>query len=212
MLKIYLPDDLEQKSPEWHDLRNKYPFTSSMAQAIGNAGKGLESLIWEKLTERYSSGERVEFTNPHLERGNELEPQAISEYELETGENVDLISFVTNTDVHELAGASTDGLVNSDGVIEAKAYNDKKYLMLLRELKKKGSITIESVYLWQMEMELMLTAREWVDFVVYNPNFKKNIIIQRVYSDPVKREKLMIGLTKGAKLLAEYESDLKHLK
>ena len=63
--------NIQQKTPEWFALRNKYPLTASEAQAIGNQGKGLETLVWEKMAERYSSQEKERYTNKDLERGVE---------------------------------------------------------------------------------------------------------------------------------------------
>ena len=83
--------DVEQRSPEWFALRKQYPLTASKAQAIGNNGKGLETLVWEKLAEAYSSGVVEDIGNRHTERGIELEPQAISLYELETGAKVEVV-------------------------------------------------------------------------------------------------------------------------
>ena len=73
---------VQQKTPEWFSLRLKYPLTASEAQAIGNQGKGLETLIWEKLAEKYSLADKEKYTNKDLERGVELEPLARDMYEL----------------------------------------------------------------------------------------------------------------------------------
>ena len=100
-----------QRSPEWFALRKQYPLTASKAQAIGNNGKGLETLVWEKLAEAYSSGVVEDFGNKHTERGVELEPQARSLYELETGATVVEVGFITNDKVSSVGGASPDGLV-----------------------------------------------------------------------------------------------------
>ena len=103
--------NVQQKSHEWFALRLQYPLTASEAQAIGNNGKGLLTLCWEKMAEKYSINEKERYTNHHLERGVELEPLARSLYELETGNTVTEIGFVTNEDISPIAGASPDGLV-----------------------------------------------------------------------------------------------------
>lgn len=68
--------------------------TASHATAIGNNGKGLETYILEMMAESYSSGEKERYSNEHTERGNELEGQARSIYELENMVTVDQVSFI----------------------------------------------------------------------------------------------------------------------
>jgi len=199
MLKIYEVDQLEQGTEEWHVLKDHYFLSSSKAQAIGNAGAGLSSIIWDNIINEFSSADRKRISTPDLDRGIDLEPKAIADYELETGNDVKAVAFITNHDIHPRAGASTDGLIGDDGVLEVKSIKDEKYAKLLYEYEKKGTFKIESAHSWQMEFELLLSGREWVDYVVYNPNFKKTLLIQRVYSDPVMRDKIMTGLHKGAK-------------
>jgi len=71
-----------QGSDEWFALRLKYPLTASKAQAISAQGKGLETLCWEKMAEKFSEVPKEHFLNEHTERGNELEEQARGIYEL----------------------------------------------------------------------------------------------------------------------------------
>lgn len=74
--------EIEQQSPEWFKIREG-KMTASHAQAIGNAGKGLETYVYDLVAEEYSSAEKEHFTNEHTERGNELEEVARGIYELE---------------------------------------------------------------------------------------------------------------------------------
>ena len=74
-----------QKSEAWYKVREQYPLTASNAQAIGNQGKGLETLVNEILAKKYSIQDyEKRYTNDDLERGIELEPLARSIYELRT--------------------------------------------------------------------------------------------------------------------------------
>ena len=57
MKKIH---NVEQKSPEWYALRELYPLTASHAQAIGNGGKGLETLCYKVMSEKYSNSSKKE--------------------------------------------------------------------------------------------------------------------------------------------------------
>lgn len=195
--------DVEQRTPTWHLLRQKYPLTASNAQAIGNMGKGLETLVYEILGAKYSLEKKEKLSNEHLERGIELEPIARELYELETGNEVKEIGFVTN-EKYELAGASPDGLVNDDGLLEIKAFDDTKHFILTLE----KDFEIEPKYHWQMQMQMLITERSWCDFVAYNQNYKKSLLIKRVFADSTMQEELMLGITKGAKLLKEIEDKI----
>lgn len=198
----------EQKSPEWFALRLQYPLTASEAQAIGNNGKGLETLCWKKMAESNSSAEKEQYVNKDLERGVELEPQAVSLYELETGNKVVVVGFVTNDKISKVGGASPDGLVNDDGLVEAKAFEDTKHFRAIIDFKKTGKFEIESQYIWQMNMQMLFTGREWCDFLAYNPNYQHSLLIQRVYPDNVMREKIILGLKMGEEIISEIKSNL----
>jgi len=205
----YKIHNVEQGSKEWFGLRLKYPLTASKAQAIGNAGKGLETLIWEKLSEKYSSSEEEGYTNKDLERGIELEPQARSIYELETGNTVTEIGFVTDESISSVGGASPDGLVNDDGLFETKAFTDKKHFQAIVESRKGTSFRVESQYVWQMQMQMLFTGREWCDFVAYNPNYKQSLLIHRVYRDEKMQNEIRKGLELGKTIINKIEDNLK---
>lgn len=195
--------DITQGSPEWFELRLKYPLTASEAQAIGNQGKGLETLCWEKMAQKYSSADKEQYSNKDLERGKELEPQAISLYELETSNTVETVGFVTNEEISKVGGASPDGLVNEDGLIEVKAFADTKHFKAVIDFKKTGKFEIESQYVWQMQMQMLFTGKKWCDFVAYNPNYKQSLLIQRVEADEEKQKDIIEGLKKGEIIINE---------
>ena len=110
--------NVEQRTPEWFELRKNHFLTASHAQAIGTGGKGLETLVWDKLAERYSSEPKEQFTNGDTERGNELEGEARGFYEALTFNSVEEVGFVTNQKVSFLAGASPDGFIGTDGLVD----------------------------------------------------------------------------------------------
>lgn len=201
--------NVEQRSPEWFALRNQYPLTASVAQAIGNNGKGLETLCWEKIAERNSSAEKEVYTNDDMARGVELEAQARSIYELEHGVTVDEVGFITNEAISLIVGASPDGLVGGDGLIEIKCPKDVVFVKLLFEEKSTGTFSVDSGYMWQMQMQLLVSEREWVDYVVYNPNFAKPMLVQRITKDEEMHEKLKVGFKIAEKFIKNIETKLK---
>lgn len=188
-MKIY--DKLEQGTQEWLDLRLG-KLTASKAQAIGSNGKGLETLVYEKVAELMTGKTKDSYTNPDMERGNELEEMARNAYELETGILVRQVGFV---ELNKYVGCSPDGLIEEDGLQEIKCPNDVTFVKFLHSQK------IDTGYDWQMQMQMLVTNRKWVDYVLFNPNFKKSVIITKVARNEAKIKKLEAGLEKGVKLI-----------
>jgi putative phage-type endonuclease len=193
--------DIEQQSPEWFAIR-KGKMTASHAQAIGNAGKGLETYIYDLVAEEYSSAEKEQFSNEHTERGNELEEVARGIYELENNVDVEQVTFI---EYDEYVGCSPDGLVGENGLIEIKSPNDTEYLKYLIF----GEGQIDTKYIWQCQMQMLVTGRSWNDLVIYNPNFKKSMLVYRIIPDKEKFEKLLNGFEVGKKLILEIKEKLK---
>jgi len=199
-----LHTDILQGSPKWFELRTKYPLTASNAQAIATGGKGLETLCYAKMAERYSSQPKEQYTNDDLERGIELESQARGVYELNTGTTVELVGFVTNEEISPVGGASPDALVGDDGLLEIKCPKDEKYFKMLAT-----EIEIESKHMWQMQTQMLFTERKWCDYMLYNPNFKTSYLIKRVEVDEEMVDKIKAGLKIGEQIIKDIESKLK---
>ena len=189
--------DIEQGSQEWLNTR-KGRLTASNGQAIGANGKGLETYILNLMAEYYSSGEKVFYSNSDMDRGNELEPIARDMYELEKGFEVEQVGYI-EPDNDELVLVSPDGLVEDDGMIEIKSVNDANHFALILE----GEKGIDSKYMWQMQMNLLVAERKWIDYVSYNPNFKQSLVIFRIFPDKAKQDKLISGIEKGKARIRE---------
>ena len=177
----------EQGTPEWFQLREKR-LTASHGQEIAANGKGLITYINKIMQEYFSTAEPDSFTSAAMERGNELESSARFAYEVETGLEVEQVGFIVHD---EYSGASPDGMIDDDGLMEIKCPGDKVYFQYLLDKK------IDTKYIAQMQCQLLMSKRKWCDFVTYNPNFKQSLIIQRVEADPVIFTKLTAGLLAG---------------
>lgn len=191
-----------QGSEEWFALRLKYPLTASHACAIANQGKGLETLCWEKVAERYSSSQKERVSNEHTDRGQELEAQARKIYELQTGNHVRTVGFVTDESISKVGGASPDGIVNDDGLLEIKCFDDAKHFRATIERE------VESKYRWQGQQQLLFTGRKWVDFALYNPSFRESLVIIRMEADEEMQRAIREGLAKGEEIIKGIESKI----
>lgn len=200
-MKIY--KEITQQSPEWFALRAR-KMSASHAQAIGNRGKGLDTYITSMMAEYYSQADKEQYSNSHLDRGNELEPMARSIYSLHTGEKVEEVGFV---ELSEYVGCSPDGLTE-EGCIEIKCPDDVKYFKHLLD----GEKAIESSYIWQMQMVMLITGKKWCDYVAYNPNYTQPLFIYRIYPDYAAFTKLEEGFEIGGKLIIEIEDKMRGYK
>jgi putative phage-type endonuclease len=190
----------EQRSPEWFKLHRER-MTGSHATAIGNAGKGLETYCKKIVYESISTKDEERFKTKDTERGNELEPIARKIYEMRTGNKVIEVGFIEQD---EFVGVSPDGFINEDGGLEIKSPDDKEYFEYLLY----GKEAIDSIYHWQIQMNLLVTNRKWWDLAIYNPNFKNSIQIYRIEPDKKKQELLLQGFEVGKNLIKQYKEKI----
>lgn len=180
--------NVEQGTPEWFACRLG-KFTASSAQAIAANGKGLETLVYEKVAEILTGKMKEQYSNEDIERGKNLEDLARNSYEIETGNVVTQVGFIEKA---EDIGCSPDGFVGEDGLVEFKCINDVNFAKYLHDGK------INSAHEWQMQMQMYVCERDWVDYVVFNENFlDRSTDIKRVELDEGKVAQLKIGLLAG---------------
>ena len=192
---------IEQQSDDWFAIR-KGKLTASHAQAIGNCGRGLDTYIIELMSEYFSSGEKESYTNADIERGIELEATAREIYELDKACDIEQIGFI---EYNDYVGCSPDGLIGKDGGIEIKALKDTNHFKMILN----GEREIDSKYLWQIQMNLFITGRKWWDYVSYNPNFEKSLLVFRIEPDEKKFKKLEEGIEIGTKKIKQIISNIK---
>jgi len=189
--------EVTQGTPEWHALRAGRPTSSEFSKLITGTGKPSTSMkdYANKLaTEKYlaSIGSKISDGwkgNQYTERGHDLEPVSRADYEMIHQVAVQEVGFITDDLMRW--GSSTDGLVGEDGVVEFKNLIATTFFSALVYWRHTGKI--ERKYMPQCQGELMITEREWVDLVLYNPDFPEPII-ERIYPDEAYQETLKIQL------------------
>lgn len=195
-LKFY---NFEQGTDEWFNIR-KWKLTASHATAIGNIGKGLETYCKKVVMESISSN-KDNWSNKDTQRGNELEPIARQIYELENDVTVNQVGFI---ELNEFVGCSPDGLIGEDGGLEIKSPDDKEYFEYLLG----GEDAIKSDYIWQVQMNLLITERKWWDLAIYNPGFPKTMLVFRIYPDLEKFKLLEQGFEVGKTKIVEIKNKI----
>ena len=157
-----------QRTPEWFKDRCGC-LTASRAAAVLNRRKdgkptaAYAELIDTLVCERVTGDVQGIGTTAAMQWGVDHEDEAREAYEEMTGELVGLVGFVPHPEL-EYFGASPDGLVGDDGLLEIKCpYSSQKHLARVAE----GVVPEE--YKPQMLVQLLCTGRKWVDFVSYDP-------------------------------------------
>lgn len=177
---------MDQGTPEWDDIRRGKVSASHIAEVLSKGKGSAESagvrnyrarLVIERLTNKTEET----FCSFDMQRGIELEPDARSRYEFESGETVNQVGWVDHPTI-ELAGSSPDGLIGEDGHIEIKCCNAATHLDYYLTEK------IDGKYILQMQFQMACSGREYCDFVSFHPDFPedKQLKIIRVFRDDEK--------------------------
>lgn len=158
-----------QGSEEWYKAKAGIPSSSNFDRIITVDEKPSKQAI----KYRYQlAGEKIigicenEYTNEDMERGKLLEDEARKLYTLVTGNKVDQVGFCINGKY----GASPDGLIGENGVLEIKCPKLSTHVGYL------ANNVLPLDYVQQTQGELLVTGRKWLDFVSYFPGIKPFIV------------------------------------
>ena len=193
--------DVVQGTEEWQRLRMGIPTASNFDRIITPTGRpstAAENYMYELLAEILMGAPIVEVTTPMIDRGTDLEPEAVDYYEFEKDVETELIGFVT--DNANTYGASPDRLVGDEGLLEVKCpspHIQVGYLLYS---------TVARKYYPQLQGQLYVTERKWVDICSYYPGMPTCII--HVERDEVYIKLLAEGLQNFLRLLDENKQEL----
>jgi putative phage-type endonuclease len=183
---------IDQNTPEWHQERCGKATASRIADIIATTKSGpsasrrnyLAQLVAERLTGTVAES----YTNAAMQWGQNTEEQARATYAFLQGVDVLKAPFVPHPELID-SGASPDGFVESDGLIEIKCPNTATHIETLLAGK------IDGKYITQMQWQMACTGREWCDFVSYDPRMPEHLAI---WVKRVPRDSAMIEELEGA--------------
>lgn len=155
-----------QGSQEWFRSRYGNASASRISDVVAKAKSGgysasRENYLTQLVLERFGVFEES-FTSQAIEWGHEQEPFARMMYEAQTGNVVQECGYILHPSIAK-SGASPDGLVDDNGLLEIKCPNTKTHFEYLLAGKP------PSKYVPQMAWQMACTGREWCDFVSYDP-------------------------------------------
>jgi putative phage-type endonuclease len=130
------------------------------------------------ICERLTGTVQASFTNAAMIHGTETEPEARRAYEFFVDRDVQQVGFVPHPTI-AMAGASPDGLVGDDGLLELKCPNSATHIetLLLGRIPEK--------YHFQMQFQMACTGRQWCDFASYDNRLpeRMRLFVKRVARD-----------------------------
>lgn len=199
---------MEQRTEEWFSARAGKVTASRVADLMARTKSGYsasrENYMAQLVVERFTGGQGESFTNAAMQWGTEQEPFARAAYEAREGVFVDEVGFVPHPTI-EGAGASPDGLVGDDGLVEIKCPNTATMIdTLINE-------TVPGKYYTQMQMQMACTGRKWCDYVVFDPRMPVNA---QLFVKRVERDETYIADMEGeiTKFLDEVDAKFKTLQ
>jgi putative phage-type endonuclease len=199
---------MQQRTPEWFAARLGNVTASRIADVMATTKSGpaasrknyMMELLCQRLTGRCEEG----FVSEAMKRGEEMEAIARSAYEVEMG----VMVIETGLVMHPSGiafGASPDGLVGNDGLIEIKVPNTATHVEFLR------TGTPDTRYLWQMAAQMECTGRAWCDFVSFDDRLPEELQYKRVRieRDEQRIAEMMAGITSFLAELDKIEHEMK---
>ena len=185
--------DIVQGSASWFADRLGKVTASRVADVIAKTKSGYstsrENYCVELALERITGKRSESFSNAAMTWGTETEPLARAKYEAMTGAIVDEVGMVPHPSI-AMTGASPDGLIDDDGLIEIKCPQSATHAKTLLSQKPDGK------YITQMMWQMICTGRKYCDFVSFDPRFPEHLQL------------CVIRVDRDAQRCAELESEV----
>lgn len=177
-----MTDELIQGSDAWLAARMGKVTASKIADMMAKTktgwGASRSNYAAQLVAERLTGVPAETFSNAAMKWGTDMEPEARDAYEFRTGLSVVQVGFVTHPAIGQ-SGASPDGLVDNDGLVEIKCPNTATHIETLIDQGIPGK------YNFQMQWQMACCNRLWCDWVSYDPRMPEamRLFIKRVPRD-----------------------------
>lgn len=177
--------EIVQGSPEWKALRCGKVTASRVADVVAKTKTGYSAsranYLAQLIAERLTGSPAETYTNAAMQHGVDTEPEARCAYEFYQGVVVEQVAFVPHPTIDQ-AGASPDGLVGVDGLVEIKCPNTATHLETLL------GQAVPAKYIDQMQFQMACTGRTFCDFVSYDNRMPEHmrLFVKRVARDDAR--------------------------
>ena len=194
---------IEQGTDEWFAVRIGKVTASRVADVLAKTKTGYstsrENYMAQLVCERLTGQKGESFTNAAMQHGTDTEPLARAAYEALHDVLVDEVGFIPHPTII-MAGASPDGLVSDDGLLEIKCPNTATHIETLL------SQTVPGKYNTQMQFQMACTNRSWCDFVSFDNRLPAEL---QLFVKRVPRDNMYIRLMEEEIIKFLNELDIK---
>jgi putative phage-type endonuclease len=198
---------MEQRSEEWFQARLGKVTASKLSDVMATTKSGesayRRTYRHQLVTERLTGKQTEIYINQAMQHGMDTEDEARDFYVFKYAD-VEEVGFIDHPTI-DMAGASPDGLVGDDGLIEIKCRQPQNHTETLI------SHQIPSRYKLQMFWQMACTGRKWCDYVSYCPSFPeslKMVVIRLQWDD----EQIKLLEESVMKFLTEVEDTVNFIK
>jgi len=173
---------MEQRTDDWFAARIGKVTASRVADVVAKTKSGYsasrDNYMAQLVCERLTGKPAESFSNAAMQWGIDTEKLARAAYEAHMDVLVDEVGFIEHPAIVN-SGASPDGLVGIDGLIEIKCPNTATHIDTLL------SQTVPKKYADQIFWQMACTGRDWCDFVSYDPRLPSDLqlFIKRIPRD-----------------------------
>jgi len=192
-----------QRSKEWHEIRHaKIGGTSAKGLFVDSDTLAIE--LTSKIIEGYNDDDDDGYTNEAMQRGIDLEPQALLAIEQYSGYKFGEFGWL-ESDECNLLGLSPDGMTNDFKIAcEVKCPSAKKHLEYILSNEVPSEYIHQVIHYFTVNQDL-----QTLFFVSYRPEFTaKPIFVKEVLRDSeinvgTKAKPKMISINVAAQIALE---------
>jgi putative phage-type endonuclease len=134
------------------------------AKCAKDLPKGAQSYLTQIVSE-LSLGQPIEFDTAAIQRGHEMEPRAIAEFEWVKNKKVVSQGLQLHPKFEDV-GASVDGLIGLDETVEVKCPTSQ-----VRHMRCFVLDQVPEEHIPQIQWQLWVTGRQRCHFISYYPEF-----------------------------------------
>lgn len=178
----------EQRSAEWFAERCGRVTASRVADVVARTksgwGASRANYAAQLIAERMTGTPAESYVNAAMQWGTEQEPLARDAYAFHADTDVAQVGFVAHPRV-AWSGASPDGLIGDEGLVEIKCPSTATHLETLL------GAPVDDKYLKQMHWQMACTGRSWCDFASFDPRLPEPM---RLYVTRVKRDNALVAM------------------
>jgi len=186
-MSLILHTDLAQGSDEWLAARRGLLTASEMCRIVTPTGKLASNdkdraHLWELLAQRITGHVEPHYLSDAMLRGHEDEIEARALYAQHYAPVAE-VGFIANDKWGFTLGYSPDGLVGDDGLIECKSRGQRFQVETI------ATRAMPQDYAIQVQTGLLVSEREWCDFVSYSGGLP--MVTIRIEPDPEMQARII---------------------